>query len=120
MQFVGLFFHIVYLLAILLYINQIYLYNHTDSMYFLHKVILAGSAYPLAYDMGQMCKLGIVEYFSTVQNWFDFVFVWSGLLVVLIMNLDTTVSPFDLLPKILLQMVLFTSVPKTFFFLRIF
>jgi hypothetical protein len=117
---VGLFFHLIYISAILIYINQIYLFNNLEWMYKLHYIILGGIIYPFTYDMIQMYKVGIREYFSTAQNWFDFIFVWSGLFMVIIMNFYPTISPFDILPKLLLLSTIQTSIPKTFFFLRVF
>lgn len=83
-------------------------------MYFLHKVILGGLVYPFTYDMVQIYKLGAQEYFSSFKKILDFMFVWSGLAVVVVMNVLPSITPFHILPKVLLLLTIFTSVPKTF------
>jgi hypothetical protein len=40
--------------------------------------------------------------------------------MVIVMNVMDEISPFHILPKVLLLLTMFCSVPKTFYFLRVF
>ena len=47
-------------------------------------------------------------------------FVSSGLVMVIVLHFVESITPFHILPKILLLLTMFCAAPKTFFFLRVF
>lgn len=78
--------------------------------------------YPWGYDIVQMKEAGVRDYFSSAQNLFDFVFIYSGVAnIILILFEDDarhlSVAP---APRIMMLLTILCSIPKTFFLLRVF
>ena len=78
-----------------------------------------GLLYPWGYDTIQLYKSGLTSYLSEFWNYSDLIFVYSGIINMILQNF-TSFQPYDLLCKILMLFTITTSIIKTFFFLRVF
>lgn len=84
----------------------------------MYAYLLAGGIfYPAIYDWTQLIKGGLAEYLADFWNYTDFVYIWAS-----IGNIycQMYLSPFMLISKILMILVVILALIKTFFFLRIF
>ena len=43
-----------------------------------------GNIISLLYDTYQLYDHGIIDYFSSFYNWFDFLYIWSGVAFIVI------------------------------------
>lgn len=75
-----------------------------------------GIFYPAIYDWTQMYKSGIGEYLSDKWNYVDMLYIWSSIANIIFQNLA---GPLTLVSKVLMMIILFLGLIKTFFFLRI-
>ena len=80
-------------------------------------MLIIGTAYPLLYDIVQLFRLGIVDYFSDYWNYIDFIYMFASIVQVIFHSIY---SPFLPICKATMTIVLFIGMGKTFFFLRIF
>ena len=61
------------------------MYNEENMMLF-NKMIIAGIMYPAILSFTEIYKSGIVNYFSDGSNYMDLIYVWAGLINVLLQN----------------------------------
>ena len=111
--------HLFYLMSFNVYIYQIYVHGRYDEQARWSLLMAAGLIYPWSYDTIQLYKSGFVGYFSEFWNYSDMIFVYSGIVNMILQNF-TAFKPSDLLCKILMLLTITTSIIKTFFFLRVF
>ena len=74
--------------------------------------------YPMTYDMLQLKKTGIVEYFSDKWNYLDQGHIWFGVANVMMQRYTSDIQ--GTMNIILMLVVTMLLLIKTFFFLRIF
>ena len=114
---VGAFcFHLFYMTCVFIYIIDIYSYNQLQHRKKLLVLMASGVAEPLAYDTYQLYDQGVRTHFSSFYNWFDFGFIWSGALFIL---LNYFYSPFEITCKGVMMIMILCSIIKTLFFMRI-
>jgi hypothetical protein len=115
----GCIMHLVYVQCLINYTNLVYILNEgSKEDQVLYAYLLAGGIlYPALYDWTQLFKGGLGEYLNDKWNYADIVYIWSS-----IGNIycQMFLSPFILLSKILMIIVVILALIKTFFFLRIF
>jgi len=76
-----------------------------------------GTFVPMFYDTYQLFDQGIVGYLSSFYNWFDFIFIWSGVaFIILSFWYD---DPFEIKLKVLMMIIITCSITRTLFFMRI-
>ena len=77
----GSVMHFIYVIIIIIYVNNIYLYELKDPKqhYYFSMLLLAGIFYPWMYDLVQLCKDGPKAYFSDPWNYVDFFYIYGSL-----------------------------------------
>lgn len=79
--------------------------------------MIFGIIYPLFYDLNQIYKQGVTDYFSEFSNYSNQMYIWCSVVNVISQN----VSDFDAFHnKLLMTIILMMQITKTFFYLRIF
>jgi hypothetical protein len=115
---VGCFFHFFYLAILIIYINLIYIKDTgTPEEKVVYVSLLAiGTIYPQCYNIGRIIKKGPAEFFGDISNWLDFLFA-----IVSTVNCVTQLSegPFHLASKIMMILIIFFGLLRTFTFLKI-
>lgn len=79
-------------------------------------VLLALIFYPLAYEIIQMIKGGLGEYFSDFGNYFDLIYIFGSF----IMAFVHWGNPYSFASKLLMSVIVTLAIRRTFNFLRIF
>lgn len=80
-----------------------------------------GIVYPFFYDLIQLKKSGFSDYLSDFWNYSDLIFVYSGIINMVLQNFFAEdFHPSSLTCKILMILTITCSIFKTFFFLRVF
>lgn len=134
---IGFAFHLIYMFVLVMYVNVVYIENtarmkpsnsdttHDDLGEEVHGVILqriytgiltASVVYPLLYEVVQLSKYGWRGYFRSFWNHIDGLYIFASGTMCLC---QVIFSPFDKLPKLLIIVVVFLAMGKTFFYLRI-
>ena len=119
MHSLGFFAHVCYVLILMVYIKFIYIDVEKDqAKKRIFEIMLAvGLAYPAAYDFTQFYREGARSYLSDIGNYFDMIYIWSGVINVILQNNDLS---FSLGTKICMAIIVTQMIYKTFFFLRIY
>ena len=91
------------------------MYNE-ENMDLFNKMIIAGIMYPAILSFVEIYKSGIVAYFSDGSNYMELVYVWAGLINVLLQN---SMSPFSFYCKFVMSQIMLQQIIKTFNYLRI-
>ena len=75
----GIVMHLLYTMILVIYVIEFYIPNveGTDKEWGSILLIL-GILYPLYYEIFQLWKYGIVDYFSSLQNYSDIVYIWGS------------------------------------------
>lgn len=80
-----------------------------------------GIIYPALYDLVQLKKSGFADYFGDFWNYSDLIFVYSGIINMVLQNFFADqFHPSSLTCKVLMILTITCSIFKTFFFLRVF
>jgi len=114
---IGCFLHFFYLIILMIYINIIYIKNTgTKAEKKIYVVLLAvGVLYPQVYNLARIWKQGL-DYFKQPANYLDFFFVnLSSINCILQFTLD----PRSLTCKIIMILIIFLGLLRTFTFLKI-
>lgn len=122
----GWFFHLTYVIALMVYINDLFLVDPSTLIVDNVKVspkpnerilmVVAGClVYPTFYDGTQAIKQGF-EYFSDMWNYLDLLHIIVGYGNLYLQWKD---DPWKLTSKLTMIVVILISLLKTFFFLRI-
>lgn len=109
--------HCFYIVTLFIYITEIYTMNHVKNRKNLLTLMAIGNTIPLIYDTYQLYDHGPVAYFSSFYNWFDFLFIWSGVAFVILSFIFT--DPFQIELKIIMMTIILCSIVRTLFFMRI-
>ena len=110
--------HLSYITLMIIYIHIAYI-NYSDEVAqpSAWTVLLGvGILYPALYEGTQMFKAG-TSYFDDPWNYADMIFIWGSLITLVLQN---TIGPAALVSKILMIVIVFLALIKTFFFLRLF
>jgi len=110
--------HLVYVLLFCIYTNQVYNERNFENRHILCWMLLICLMYPMTYDMLQLKKQGIAEYFSDKWNFLDQGHIWIGIANVLVQRLQPNILSKE--SQILMLISTILLLIKTFFFLRIF
>lgn len=80
-----------------------------------------GIVYPALYDLVQLKNKGFKVYFSDIYNYSDLIFVYSGIVNMVLQNIySDDFHPSSIVCKILMILTISCSIVKTFLFLRVF
>jgi hypothetical protein len=127
---IGSSFHMFYVSILLIYTNLVYvagngkpldteLHHHDDNegnnSYAI--LLMIGTVYPALYDFSQIFRVGMKEYLLDPWNYTDMLYIWSSIAQVI---LHSILSPYHLVCKLTMFIVVFLGMVKTFFYLRIF
>lgn len=111
--------HLSYITLMIIYIHIAYI-NYSDEVaeHISAWTVLIGIGilYPALYDWTQMFKAG-ATYFEDPWNYADMIYIWSSLITLVFQN---SIGPAALVSKILMIVIVFLALIKTFFFLRLF
>ena len=113
----GWLIHMAYIFALQMYINEIYLRDDVEKLPDVHVWLwtIGGCLiYPLFYDGRQWLKLGW-DYFNDPWNWLDMLHLTVGYSNLFFQQL---LDPSNLACKLMMIVVVFTSLMKQFFFMR--
>jgi hypothetical protein len=114
---VGCFFHFAYLTIMLIYVNAIYINNNTKDATLFGILLICGIIFPMCYDLTQLYRSGITEYFQEVQNYSDQLYVWCSVMNVISQNSTDSQAIYN---KVLMTIIFLQQIIKSFFYLRIF
>lgn len=112
----GTVIHFVYMIILFIYTNNVYVHNEEISLLFLFS-ILGFISYPLVYELIQMHKMGLAEYFSDFGNYLDIVFIWGSVAMTIT---HVQIDPHHYVSRCMMIIVLLSAIRRTFSFLRIF
>ena len=114
---VGMLLHFFYLTILIIYINIIYIKNTgTAEQKQSYVILLAiGCVYPQLYNIVRISKQGF-GYFLVPGNYLDFLFAMFSTINCIF---QLTTSPFSLVCKILMLLIIFLGLLRTFTFLKI-
>ena len=76
-----------------------------------------GNVISLLYDSYQLYDHGIIDYFSSFYNWFDFGYIWAGVAFIVISFVEE--DPFATNLKVIMMGIILCSIIRTLFFMRI-
>ena len=71
----------------------------------------------MVYDLTQLYKQGVTDYFSSIQNYSDQLYVWCSVANVISQNSSEASAIYN---KILMTIIFMQQIAKSFFYLRIF
>lgn len=112
---IGCLIHFLYVLALFWYSNHIYLQpiksEHNLSLY-----LLAFIAYPLGYEVVQMCQAGVFGYMGDIGNFVDLSFILCSIAMTILHSKD----PLSAESKLMMCLVVSFAIRRTLVFLRIF
>jgi hypothetical protein len=86
-----------------------------DSKYY-SIVLLVGILYPMIYEIIQMFKIGLEDYFTDLGNYADLVYIF-GSVAMSFVHMD---DPYSFGSKLLMSIIVILAIRRTFNFLRIF
>lgn len=113
--------HILYLVVFSVFVNEFYVYNGLKEYHtILFFVQILNLMYPCLYDMNQLKKQGFTIYFSDKWNWADQVHIWGGFLNIYLHSIDHPSEEMVTNRKVLLIILCFIMLIKTFFFMRLY
>ena len=101
----------------IIYVNAIYINNDQENRYFYGIILILGIIYPMVYDLTQLYKQGVTDYFSSIQNYSDQLYVWCSVANVISQNSSEASAIYN---KILMTIIFMQQIAKSFFYLRIF
>lgn len=108
--------HLFYTVILIIYVKNSYLIENENQV--VYAVLLAvGIIYPALYDMSQMVRGGLLDYFSDLQNYGDMLYIYGSLVNII---LQLRLGPFHIVSKVFMCVIVLLLISKTFFFLRIF
>lgn len=110
-------FHCFYTITLFVYITEIYTLNHLDNRKNLLILMAVGTIVPMFYDTYQLYDQGIISYLSSFYNWFDFIFIWSGVAFIILSFVYE--DPFETTLKFLMMTIITCSITRSLFFMRI-
>lgn len=115
---IGCGLHFFYLIILMIYINIIYINNKgTPEEKKAYVILLAvGILYPQYYNLARIFKQGFVEYFFNPANYLDFFFVNLSTINCV---LQLLLNPRSLTCKIIMIIIIFLGLLRTFTFLKI-
>jgi hypothetical protein len=112
----GCIMHLFYTIIMIVYVKNSYLIENEDQV--IYAILLAiGILYPALYDITQLFRGGIGDYFSDLSNYGDLLYIYGSLANII---LQLKLGPFHIVSKIFMCIIVLLLVSKTFFFLRIF
>lgn len=83
---VGCFFHFAYLTIMLVYVNAVYINNTQKYGEEFGILLIVGILFPMCYDLTQLYRTGVTEYFADIQNYSDQMYVWCSVMNVISQN----------------------------------
>lgn len=83
---VGCFFHFAYLTIMLVYVNAVYINNTIKYGEEFGILLIVGILFPMCYDLTQLYRTGVTEYFADIQNYSDQMYVWCSVMNVISQN----------------------------------
>lgn len=86
-----------------------------DSKYY-SIVLLVGILYPMIYEIIQMRKIGLEDYFTDLGNYADLVYIFGSVAMSFVHMND----PYTFGSKLLMSIIVILAIRRTFNFLRIF
>ena len=86
-----------------------------DSKYY-SIVLLIGILYPMIYEIIQMFKIGLEDYFTDLGNYADLVYIFGSVAMSFVHMND----PYSFGSKLLMSIIVILAIRRTFNFLRIF
>lgn len=110
---VGCVAHFFYIFMLFNYINQIYINYNIEHADLMNILLASGLMYPLIYEIYQVKRHGY-NYLKDYNNINDQLYVWCGLVNLLSNQYQSFGN------KMILTVILFQQILKTFFYLRIF
>ena len=137
---VGFGFHLIYMFVLVMYVNVVYIgntagmkptnYVEQDKNEELDEVtqkglnlqriytgiLTAAVMYPFFYEIVQLSKYGWKGYFRSFWNIIDALYIFASATMCICQSIY---SPFDRVPKLLIILVTFLAMGKTFFYMRI-
>ena len=83
---VGFIAHMAYVVIMMLYVDVVYINNVEDENHHLviTLLILAGIAYPTAYDFTQAYREGLRSYLKDFGNYADMIYIWASIVNVIL------------------------------------
>ena len=76
----GIFIHMFYIVVLFYYVEITYVSAvKGDHDHMISFVILALIAYPVFYELLQICKLGLSDYFDDFGNFIDLIYLFSSI-----------------------------------------
>jgi hypothetical protein len=98
------------------YVKNAYLVENENQM--IYAILIAvGILYPALYDLTQMVRAGLANYFGDLWNYADMLYVWGSIGNIV---LQLYLGPFNIYSRITMCIIVLLLISKTFFFLRIF
>jgi hypothetical protein len=96
--------------------------HRTFLLVFLNCIMALCLIYPTIYDMTQMYKQGVILYFQDFWNYVDQMHIWLGYtsIIVQLITYDTYNFSNQAYGDIILILITYLMLVKTFFYLRIF
>jgi hypothetical protein len=121
----GFLIHAVYVIMLFVYTDMVYINGSSKalndekfktSFHSLLIVLLALISYPLLYEIIQMFKGGLGDYFADFGNYFDLIYIFGSF----IMAFVHWGNPYSFASKLLMSVIVTLAIRRTFNFLRIF
>ena len=114
----GIIMHLMYTFILIIYVNEFYI----PDLDGLDKewgpvLLIIGILYPLYYEIFQLCKQGITDYFSQLQNYSDIVYIWGSVANFFLQHIY---GPYHIICRSLMIIIVLQVLVKTFSFMRIF
>jgi hypothetical protein len=78
---------LVYVAATIVYITETYLKGETENLATYTIILGVGLINPVIYDVIQMVHMGPIAYFTSIGKWIDFIFIYCGLVNVILISL---------------------------------
>lgn len=79
-------------------------------------ILLAGLIYPILYETVRCLKYGIVEFWTNPENFITITYITLSIAMSVI---HITFNPFNFLSKLIIILVLFASIVRTFKLMRV-
>lgn len=123
LHMVGFFFHVIYVGILTAYTYYIYVLDTEAELKeqpkrrALELALVLGITYPALYDWLQAYQVGLRAYLSEISNYLDAVYVWGGIINVILQN-GTYSQAFEC--KLVMAIIFLIQIPKTFHYLRLF
>lgn len=117
-HYFGACVHFIYLILFVTYVNQIYLNRNFGVRVPLVWCMVLCLIYPAYYDLKQLTKVGLLEYFQDPWNFVDQGHIWIGLASLFVQRFVPDILNEG--SQILMIVTTLIMLVKTFFYLRIF